>query len=130
MSVSEYFSRFGHVLKCVLIRNQIKDKLKCFGYIIVTPIEAANRIISISFHKIDGKYVEAKVFEESITSVKSKVLQEYNQIEKKKNIFIQGLKESVTEEDLTNYFSDFGEIKSVSIIIKKQRKHQSSSCMI
>lgn len=129
-SVTQYFSKFGTVLKCSIAQNNVSDKFRCFGCIIVEPLEAAQKIISITFHYLDDKYVEAKEFNDRLTSVKERLISSNKPIAKKRSIFVLGLSIGSTEEEIVEYFNTFGEVISVFFVNKNNKRNQSSNELI
>jgi TAR DNA-binding protein 43 len=99
----EYFETFGEVLM-VQIKKDGKGQSKGFGFVRFSNYEAQLRVLG-QRHHIDGRWCEVKVpnsKEGQIQQVPCKV-------------FVGRCTEDLTQDDLREYFSKFGEVTDVFI---------------
>lgn len=99
----EYFETFGEVLM-VQVKKDGKGQSKGFGFVRFSNYETQLRVLG-QRHHIDGRWCEVKVpnsKEGQIQQVPCKV-------------FVGRCTEDLTQEDLKEYFSKFGEVTDVFI---------------
>jgi RNA recognition motif-containing protein len=104
----ESFSQFGSITDIRLVKNY-KGLSKGFGYIQYSSIEAKRRALANDRLKIDGR----PAFVNEVG--KKKEFQFKDSIEKNK-LFVSGLSQNVSEEDLRNVFSKYGTLRDVRIV--------------
>jgi len=99
----EYFETFGEVLM-VQVKKDSKGQSKGFGFVRFSSYETQLRVLG-QRHHIDGRWCEVKVpnsKEGSVQQVPCKV-------------FVGRCTEDLTQDDLRDYFSIFGEVTDVFI---------------
>ena len=108
-AICEFFSQFGTVLNCKLKKNQQTGRSLGFAYLTVKEQECYDRLLeeTIVFH---GRIIEIKPL------WKKNELGDQLENEKKKKIFVSNLPHSLTNSELTSYFSRFGQLTNAYII--------------
>jgi TAR DNA-binding protein 43 len=99
----EYFETFGEVLM-VQVKKDSKGQSKGFGFVRFSSYETQLRVLG-QRHHIDGRWCEVKVpnsKEGTVQQVPCKV-------------FVGRCTEDLTQDDLREYFSKFGEVTDVFI---------------
>ncbi|XP_064643954.1 heterogeneous nuclear ribonucleoprotein A1-like [Lineus longissimus] len=118
-SLSGYFSRFGEVVDCVVIRDK-DDRSKGFGFVIFKDAESVDEVQKLeNGHFIDSKEVETRrAVQRKGKQDKETIKVEANYPTKK--IFLGGIKYDVEEKDLIDYFSRYAGVKSAEVIRDKE----------
>lgn len=102
-ALREYFETFGEVLM-VQVKKDSKGQSKGFGFVRFSSYETQLRVLG-SRHQIEGRWCEVKVpnsKEGTVQQVPCKV-------------FVGRCTEDLTQDDLRDYFSKFGEVTDVFI---------------
>jgi len=100
----EYFEEFGEVLMAQVKKDPKSGQSKGFGFIRFANYESQARVLS-KRHMIDGRWCDVKI-------PNSK---EGQALELSRKVFIGRCTEDITTEDLSEYFSHFGEVTDVFI---------------
>ncbi len=110
----EYFSQFGEIVDVVVMKDQETQRPRGFGFITFKEEAAVDAAQNARPHTLDGKEIDTKRAmprEDSSPEVHAAV----------KKIFVATLKNH-TNEDLTNYFSNFGTVVEANVIVDKVTK--------
>ena len=61
IDLMNYFSHFGEVEQCIIMKDKITGKSRGFGFIIFTSVDSVNRVLySQHGHYLSGKWIECK----------------------------------------------------------------------
>ncbi|KAF6016914.1 hypothetical protein EB796_024782 [Bugula neritina] len=106
--IKEYFETFGTVLMTQIKRDHDSQRSKGFGFIRMADYDAQIKILS-QRHMVCGRWCEVKLPNSNTNrgSADSDILN--------RKIFVGRCTEEVTQEDLRDYFSKFGEVVDVYI---------------
>ena len=116
-TVQEYFSQFGEIEKLDLKRYP-DGSSRGFAFIIFKTEDTLAKVLAEQEHSIDNR---------KVTVEKAKTRSEKMQTNK---IFIGKLPSELTEENLRDYFSTFGEIEEIQFVFNKQTRERKSFCFI
>ncbi|CAA0821144.1 RNA-binding (RRM/RBD/RNP motifs) family protein [Striga hermonthica] len=107
-SFCRYFRKYGEITDSVIMMDKITGRPRGFGFITFADPEVADRVLHEE-HVIDGRTVE----------VKRTVPREEGRggVSKTKKIFVGGLPLSLNEDDLREYFSSYGNIADLQIML-------------
>ncbi|XP_049412248.1 uncharacterized protein LOC125875189 isoform X2 [Solanum stenotomum] len=100
-SLREYFSKFGQVADSVVMYQKISGMPLGFGFVTYADPEIADKVLKED-HTIDGKKVDVKI-----------------PVTYRQRIFVGGLPLSLTEGELKEYFSSYGNVVGHQIILDK-----------
>lgn len=110
-SLRDYFSKFGEVTECMVMRDPATKRARGFGFITFAEPSAIDKVLSEPVHDLDGKKIDPKVAFPKRTQPKM--------VTRTKKIFVGGLSASSTVEDMKNYFSQFGTIEEGMLMFDK-----------
>jgi len=111
--LTDYFTQFGKVIKCLLLRNKKTKESRGFGFIDFAEADSAKKCLSIHEHFCDGRKFNCK---EAIP-VECSGLEEKQAQERK--VWVGSLDSEWTDVTMKDYFSNFGEIDTCYIAREK-----------
>lgn len=111
--LKSYFSKWGEIVDCVVMRDSNTKKSRGFGFITYSEPEMVDDAQNARPHVINGREVEPKraVPREESGKPEAHVTS--------KKIFVGGIKDGLEEEDVRDYFSQYGNVESVEIMVEK-----------
>lgn len=122
-TLREFYSQFGELLDCVVMRDGQTKKSRGFGFVsfsckeevflifIVFIIIKVDKAMAARPHEIDGKSIDPKRAVPRDQSFRS----ESNLSTKR--LYVSGVREEHTEEDFSTYFNDFGKVLKVKFFV-------------
>jgi len=102
-SLEKYFSTYGEVESCDVIRDKKTEKSKGYAFVAFKDHETAKAVVEEGEHEVDGRSFTPRI----MTGHK---------------IFVGGCSDGMTEEMLLDYFGDFGKCLSADVIKDKEDK--------
>ncbi|XP_046908831.2 heterogeneous nuclear ribonucleoprotein A1 isoform X1 [Dermatophagoides farinae] len=113
-TLKNHFQQWGEIVDCVVMRDPQSKRSRGFGFITYSKSSMVDQAQKARPHKVDGREVEPKraVPREDSGKPDSQATV--------KKIFLGGLKEEVEENDLREYFEEFGNVVNVNIVTDKE----------
>ncbi|KAL7641779.1 UNVERIFIED_CONTAM: hypothetical protein RMT77_007653 [Armadillidium vulgare] len=111
--LNEYFSKYGEVESISVKTNPNTGRSRGFAFIVFNNSECIDKILDGTDHIINGRKVDAK-----------------KAIARTGKIFVGGIKAEMSDEDLRNFFSQFGKVIDVEVPFDKQRNLRKGFCFI
>ncbi|KAI5665446.1 hypothetical protein M9H77_15299 [Catharanthus roseus] len=108
-SFSRYFGKFGEITDSVIMMDKISGRPRGFGFVTFSDPEVANKVLEEE-HVIDGRTVEVK------RTVPREDMQGRG-VTKTKKIFVGGIPLSLSEDELREYFSAYGNVMEHQIML-------------
>ncbi|CAM0141192.1 unnamed protein product [Umbelopsis sp. WA50703] len=99
----DYFSKFGEVLDCVVMRDAATGKSRGFAFLTFADSRVVDDVASRT-HQLDGKNIDPK---------RAIPRDEQDKTEK---IFVGGIHQDVDEEEFRDYFGQFGKVIDVTLM--------------
>jgi RNA recognition motif-containing protein len=112
----EYFSNFG-VVENVTVKYDKSGRSKGFGFVLFEDPDTPNKVYSQDVHIIQGKRVDTKSAHRRDQALARKV-------------FVGGLDPEITDEELQQYFSQYGTIAQIEAPIDKIKQKRRPFCFI
>ncbi|XP_024117494.1 heterogeneous nuclear ribonucleoprotein A0 [Oryzias melastigma] len=109
----QHFERFGELIDHVVIKHKVQSRSRCFGFVTYAKPEQADAAMAAIPHTVDGTAVEVK---RAVAKEKSKEPESFARAMEKK-IFVGGLKNDIFEFELTEYFSQYGQVEKSEIMV-------------
>lgn len=109
-----YFSKFGELLDYVVMKDKESGKSRGFGFVTYASSSQVDDLMRSRPHIIDGRQVETK----RATPREDSGRQEVQATVKK--LFVGGIRDNITDEDLKSYFGSYGNITDCVIMKDKE----------
>lgn len=129
-TLQEYFSQFGHIEECTIMKDMLTNRSRGFGFINFSDSSSVDRVLSSGPHTVDSKVVEAKVAfprpklgiiqpKESLMDF-MRTQNTPQMITRTRKVFVGGLSASTTADDMREFFSTFGRVTDAILMIDKE----------
>ncbi|KAF2108622.1 hypothetical protein BDV96DRAFT_503984, partial [Lophiotrema nucula] len=105
-SLKDYFSQFGEVSECTVMRDSATGRSRGFGFLTFKDPKCVN-IVMVKEHHLDGKIIDPK-----------RAIPREEQ-ERTSKIFVGGVSQEATEEDFRNFFKQFGRVVDATLMMDK-----------
>ncbi|KAF6206794.1 hypothetical protein GE061_018030 [Apolygus lucorum] len=112
-SLQKHFEQWGDIVDVVVMKDPKTKRSRGFGFITYSQGHMVDDAQSARPHRIDGRTVETK------RAVPRTEIGRPEAGATVKKIFVGGLKDDLGEEELKSYFSEFGGVASVAIIMDR-----------
>lgn len=113
-SLKAYFEQYGTVVDVVVMMDNKTNRSRGFGFITYSHSFMVDQAQAARPHKVDGRVVDPK------RAVPRQEIARSDAAASVTKIFIGGLKDEHDDDDLRNYFSKFGAVKTVNLIHNKE----------
>ncbi|KAG8224433.1 hypothetical protein J437_LFUL001383 [Ladona fulva] len=113
-TLKSHFEKWGEIVDVVVMKDPKTKRSRGFGFITYSCARMVDDAQAARPHRVDGREVESKraVPREDIGKPEAGVTV--------KKLFVGALKDGIDEADLQNYFSKYGKVLSVHIVVNKE----------
>ncbi|XP_076305263.1 uncharacterized protein LOC143222529 isoform X2 [Tachypleus tridentatus] len=114
-NLKNYFSRFGEVVDCVVMKNNETGRSRGFGFVTFKDPDCVSIVLASGPHELDGRVIDPKASNP----------RGLNRPKKGVNypkVFLGGLPSTCTETTLREHFSKYGQVMEVVIMFDQERK--------
>ncbi|KEF51553.1 uncharacterized protein A1O9_12470 [Exophiala aquamarina CBS 119918] len=105
-SLHDYFSQFGEVQECTVMRDSATGRSRGFGFLTFKDPKTVNTVM-VKEHFLDGKIIDPK-----------RAIPRDEQ-EKTAKIFVGGVSQEASEEDFEGFFAQFGRVVDATLMMDK-----------
>ncbi|EMR66014.1 putative nuclear polyadenylated rna-binding protein [Eutypa lata UCREL1] len=105
-SLRDYFTQFGEVTECTVMRDGATGRSRGFGFLTFKDPKCVN-IVMVKEHFLDGKIIDPK-----------RAIPRDEQ-EKTSKIFVGGVSQETTEQEFKDYFAQFGRVVDATLMMDK-----------
>ncbi|KAK7583964.1 hypothetical protein V9T40_004927 [Parthenolecanium corni] len=109
-----HFEKFGEIVDVVVMKDPKTKKSRGFGFVTYAKMSMLDEAQANRPHEINGRTVEPK------RAVPRNEISNPEANSTVKKVFVAGIKDDVTEDDMKNYFSTYGNVVSVTIVTEKE----------
>jgi len=114
-NLQRYFSRYGEVIDCVVMKNNETGRSRGFGFVTFADPENVLRALENGPHTLDGRTIDPK-------PCNPRSMHKPKRTGGYPKVFLGGLPPNVTETDLRNFFSRYGAVMEVVIMYDQEKK--------
>ncbi|KAJ2959585.1 hypothetical protein NQ176_g11108 [Zarea fungicola] len=105
-SLRDYFSQFGEVVECTVMRDSNTGRSRGFGFLTFKDAKTVN-IVMVKEHYLDGKIIDPK-----------RAIPRDEQ-EKTSKIFVGGVSQDTTDQEFRDFFAKFGRVIDATLMMDK-----------
>ncbi|KFX91089.1 hypothetical protein V490_06083 [Pseudogymnoascus sp. VKM F-3557] len=105
-SLKDYFSQFGEVQECTVMRDGASGRSRGFGFLTFKDARTVN-VVMVKEHYLDGKIIDPK-----------RAIPRDEQ-ERTSKIFVGGVSQEASEQDFKEYFMQFGRVVDATLMMDK-----------
>jgi RNA recognition motif-containing protein len=117
-TLKNYFTKYGELVDYVVMKDSQSGRSRGFGFVTYSFSSMVDELMKNRPHIIDGRQVEPKRATPREDSGKTEVQMTV------KKLFIGGLRDNLTEDDLKNYFGNYGNV--IEAVIMKEKESNKS----
>lgn len=134
-NLQRYFSRYGEVIDCVVMKNSESGRSRGFGFVTFADPTNVSIVLQNGPHMLDGRYIFVQLTLEVVLisfllcnrtidpkPCNPRTLQKPKRGGGYPKVFLGGLPSNVTETDLRTYFTRFGKVMEVVIMYDQEKK--------
>ncbi|CAF3340952.1 unnamed protein product [Rotaria socialis] len=111
-NLKNYFTQFGEVLECMIMKDAITKRSRGFGFITFKEPNSVDNVLAKEVHMLDEKQIDPKPAYPRQKHPKM--------VTRTKKIFVGGLSANTTVEDVKKYFEQYGKVEDAMLMIDKQ----------
>ncbi|XP_031332893.1 RNA-binding protein Musashi homolog 2-like [Photinus pyralis] len=109
----EYFGMFGNVTDVLIMKDPVTQRSRGFGFITFSEPSSVDKVLKVPIHTLDGKKIDPKH-----ATPKNRP----KQPNKTKKIFVGGVSQDTSAEEVKAYFSQFGKVEETVMLMDQQTK--------
>ncbi|KAM4620158.1 RNA-binding protein Musashi homolog 2b isoform 2-T3 [Polymixia lowei] len=110
-SLRDYFSKFGEIRECMVMRDPTTKRSRGFGFVTFTDAASVDKVLAQPHHELDSKTIDPKVAFPRRAQPKM--------VTRTKKIFVGGLSANTVVEDVKQYFEQFGKVDDAMLMFDK-----------
>lgn len=114
-SLQRYFSRYGEVIDCVVMKNSESGRSRGFGFVTFADPSNVNIVLQNGPHQLDGRTIDPK-------ACTPRSMQKKKGGNNYPKVFLGGLPSNITETDLRLFFSRYGKVMEIVIMYDQEKK--------
>ncbi|XP_074869851.1 RNA-binding protein Musashi homolog 2 isoform X9 [Carettochelys insculpta] len=110
-SLRDYFSKFGEIRECMVMRDPTTKRSRGFGFVTFADPSSVDKVLAQPHHELDSKTIDPKVAFPRRAQPKM--------VTRTKKIFVGGLSANTVVEDVKQYFEQFGKVEDAMLMFDK-----------
>ncbi|XP_070542122.1 DAZ-associated protein 1-like isoform X7 [Ptychodera flava] len=119
-SLRQHFAKFGEVVDCVIMTDPVTQRSRGFGFVKFKDPTCVETVLSSGPHILDGRTIDPKACTPRSQQQKSRQTGSFTGRVKK--VFIGGIPPNCNEDDINNFFSQFGKVTEFIMMYDQQQK--------
>ncbi|CAJ0958759.1 unnamed protein product, partial [Mesorhabditis belari] len=112
-SLRNFYGQWGEIVDCVVMRDPQTKRSRGFGFVSYATMAEVDVAMGNRPHDIDGKRVDPKRAIPREDSSRGQKLPTTNRL------YISGIRDGHTEENLREYFTQYGNVEKVEVMLDK-----------
>eukprot|EP00075_Anas_platyrhynchos_P038769 XP_027328022.1 RNA-binding protein Musashi homolog 2 isoform X20 [Anas platyrhynchos] len=118
-SLRDYFSKFGEIRECMVMRDPTTKRSRGFGFVTFADPASVDKVLAQPHHELDSKTIDPKVAFPRRAQPKAEILLLTVMVTRTKKIFVGGLSANTVVEDVKQYFEQFGKVEDAMLMFDK-----------
>ncbi|XP_029884546.1 RNA-binding protein Musashi homolog 2 isoform X12 [Harpia harpyja] len=126
-SLRDYFSKFGEIRECMVMRDPTTKRSRGFGFVTFADPASVDKVLAQPHHELDSKTEADRLgigMETSLLfTIDPKVAfprrAQPKMVTRTKKIFVGGLSANTVVEDVKQYFEQFGKVEDAMLMFDK-----------
>ncbi|XP_058139906.1 RNA-binding protein Musashi homolog 2 isoform X7 [Dasypus novemcinctus] len=129
-SLRDYFSKFGEIRECMVMRDPTTKRSRGFGFVTFADPASVDKVLGQPHHELDSKTIDPKVAFPRRAQPKARVYLASTinlsnidlfipMVTRTKKIFVGGLSANTVVEDVKQYFEQFGKVEDAMLMFDK-----------
>ncbi|XP_053130670.1 RNA-binding protein Musashi homolog 2 isoform X7 [Hemicordylus capensis] len=110
-NLRDYFSKFGDIRECMVMRDPTTKRSRGFGFVTFADPASVDKVLAQPHHELDSKTIDPKVAFPRRAQPKM--------VTRTKKIFVGGLSANTVVEDVKQYFEQFGKVEDAMLMFDK-----------
>ncbi|XP_035391210.1 RNA-binding protein Musashi homolog 2a isoform X4 [Electrophorus electricus] len=110
-SLRDYFSKFGEIRECMVMRDPTTKRSRGFGFVTFADAASVDKVLAQPHHELDSKTIDPKVAFPRRAQPKM--------VTRTKKIFVGGLSANTVVDDVKQYFEQFGKVEDAMLMFDK-----------
>lgn len=116
--LEKYFAPYGEIIEAIVMKDKMTGYSRGFGFVKFKEPKSVQDVLKARPHMLDNKKIDPKpCTPKGIQQQKKNAAMEHTQTHK---IFIGGLAQNATEDEVRAYFTRFGGVSEVVFVINKE----------
>ncbi|XP_050359690.1 RNA-binding protein Musashi homolog Rbp6-like isoform X2 [Nymphalis io] len=108
----EYFAMFGPVTDVLIMKDPVTQRSRGFGFITFQEASSVDKVLAVPVHTLDGKRIDPKHATPKSAPKPAKT----------KKIFVGGVGQDTSADEVRAYFSQFGLVEDAVMLMDQQTK--------
>ncbi|XP_048221241.1 RNA-binding protein Musashi homolog 2 isoform X10 [Perognathus longimembris pacificus] len=125
-SLRDYFSKFGEIRECMVMRDPTTKRSRGFGFVTFADPASVDKVLGQPHHELDSKTIDPKVAFPRRAQPKAftqacmpEFYHRKKMVTRTKKIFVGGLSANTVVEDVKQYFEQFGKVEDAMLMFDK-----------
>ncbi|XP_043910561.1 RNA-binding protein Musashi homolog 2 isoform X11 [Protopterus annectens] len=110
-SLRDYFSKYGEIRECMVMRDPTTKRSRGFGFVTFADPASVDKVLAQPHHELDSKTIDPKVAFPRRAQPKM--------VTRTKKIFVGGLSANTVVDDVKQYFEQFGKVEDAMLMFDK-----------
>jgi len=117
-NMKKFFDKYGNVTDCVIKKDPVTQRSRGFGFVTFEDPSCVNSVLNGGPHLLDGKQIDPKPAVQKGQPAPQAGPSNLNT----NKVFIGGVAQNTTEDEIKKYFSSYGQVKNVQLMYDKTTK--------
>ncbi|KAK6381220.1 hypothetical protein LTR65_000949 [Meristemomyces frigidus] len=125
-SLKDYFSQFGEVVECTVMRDGATGRSRGFGFLTFRDPKVVNTVM-VKEHTLDGKlvrvhkpYIRSHKNPNKRAQIDPKRAIPRDEQERTAKIFVGGVSQDASQEQFADFFKNFGNVLDATLMMDKE----------
>ena len=114
--LKQYFSKYGEVSDCVIMQDPMTKRPRGFGFVTFTDQASVEEVMKNGPHTLDNKTIDPKPATMKSATPPSQGGSFNGRVKK---VFVGGIAAGTTEDDVRNFFGQFGPVTEIDLKFDK-----------